>query len=233
MVSLTVAERVPNSPFLNESWYVVFGTGGSTFTAAFASVASVVAPIMATGASYAAIYPAGSVATGTYSIYGYIVKGSTGTHTVGPTIKIRNSEIADPAKTIYDILRNNVGSSYSSTLFSTGWYSDNARYPQVTVTRTSRTDMTGSLFDVFRDHEDTIYVDTWVSKRAFGAGQKNAWTLLDDEVKRIINANRKAPSAKLRHMQITRSQDLSEIEDNRKVFRTRHSVRTRWDETLS
>ena len=56
---------------------------------------------------------------------------------------------------------------------------------------------------------------------------------MDNEVKRILNANRIAPSSKVRHMQIVRSQELNEIADNRKVFRTRHTVRLRWDETIS
>lgn len=229
-----VHERIPNSPFLNESFYIVFSFPGlATFTNAVCSVASVISPIAASGASYIAFYPAGTVATGIYTIYGHMVKASTGTHVVGPTIQIRNSDIADPAKILYDILKNNIGSTYSSTAFSTGWYSDSVRYPQVTVTRSRRSDDTMNLFDTFRAHEDTLHVDTWVSNRAFAVGVKNARTLLDDEVKRIINSQRKAPSTKLRHMQITDSQDLSEIDDNRKMFRTRHSVRIKWDESIS
>src|SRR3990167_1469357 len=131
-----VHERVPTSPFLNESFYIVYSFPGlATFTAAFASVASVIAPISATGASYAAFYQAGTVATGTYTIYGHMVKGSTGTHVVGPTIKIRNSDIADPVTTVYSLLKNNIGSTYSSTAFSTGWYEPTRTVPVVTVTR--------------------------------------------------------------------------------------------------
>lgn len=232
-MTFNIISRVPNSPFLNENWYVVFSTDGATFTGAFCTVASVVSPIRASGASYIAFYPAGTVATGTYTIYGFRVKGATGTFVNDKTIQIRNSEIADPAKTLYDILRNNVGSSYASVAFSTGWFSDTVNYPQVTVTRNRRTDETMNLFDTFREHEETLYVDTWITGRAFGVGVKNAHTLLDGEVKRIINSQRKAPSTKLRHMQIVDSQFLPEIEDRRKLFRTRHGIRVKWDESIA
>ena len=61
-------------------------------------------------------------------------------------------------------------------------------------------------------------------------GRRNA---LDNEVKRILNANRKAPSAKMRHLQIVNSQELNEITDNKKMFRTRHTLRIDWQETVS
>ena len=229
-----VRNRTPSSPFLNESWYVVFDFPGlATFTGAFASVASVIAPISATGASYAAFYQAGTVATGTYTIYGYLVKGSTGTHVVGPTIKIRNSDIADPVTTVYSLLKNNVGSTYASTLFTTGWYDPTRTVPTVTVTRGRWTDETGNLFDSFREHEDTVFVDTWVPNRAFGQGLKAARNSLDNEVKRIINANRKSPSAKIHHMKIVNAQELNEISDSRKMFRTRHTLRVNWEESIA
>ena len=229
-----VHERIPNSPFLNENFYVVFSFPGlASFTNAVCSVASVISPISASGASFIAFYPAGTVATGIYTIYGHMVKGSTGTHVVGPTIQIRNSDIADPVITVYSLIKNNIGSTYSSTAFSTGWYDPTRTVPVVTVTRGRWTDDTANLFDTFREHEDTVYVDTWVPNRAFGRGLKSARNALDNEVKRIINANRKAPSAKIRHLQIVNSQELNEITDNRKMFRTRHSVRIKWDETVS
>ena len=232
-MTFNVISKVPNSPFLNENWYVVVSTDGATFTGAFCSVASVVSPIRASGASYIAFYPAGTVATGTYAIYGFLVKGNTGTFTNSPSITIRNSDIADPVTTIYSILKNNVGSTYSSTLFTTGWYDPQRTMPTVTVTRGRWTDDTANLFDTFREHEDTVYVDTWVPNRVFGQGLKAARNALDNEVKRILNANRKAPSAKIRHLQIVNSQELNEITDNRKMFRTRHSLRVLWQETVS
>ena len=234
MTEIIPVSRVPNSPYLNQDFYVVFSTSAiSTFTAAFCTVASVVSQIVSSGGSFVSMYPAGSVATGTWTVKAYIVKGTAGSFHHTTTIQIRNSDIADPAKIVYDILRSNVGTSYASTAFSTGWYSHKVRYPQVTVTRDGWDDTTGNLADTMRRHEDRLFVDTWVSNRAFGSGIKNARNLLDNEVKRILNANRIAPSSKIRHMQIVRSQELNEVADNRKVFRTRHTVRLRWDETIS
>jgi len=233
MVTVTIASIVPNSPRLNEDFYIVFGFAGSTFTGAFASIGSVVAPIKASGASFAAIYPAGSVATGTYSIYAFYATASDGSFANNKTIQIRNSDIAEPQKTIYTLIKDNLGSSYASTLVTTGWYSLDATPPQVTVTTLSRETRGKNLYDTWRDNEDRVYVDTWISARAFGVGMKAARALLDGEIKRIVNANRKAYSTKWRHMEILRSEPLDEISDNRKFFRTRHTVRIRWDETLS
>ena len=232
-MTFNMVSRIPTSPFLNESFYLVWSRDGATFTGAFSSVGSVVSPIRASGASYISFYPAGTVATGTYAIYGFLVKGNTGTFTNSPSITIRNSDIADPVTTIYSLLKNNVGSTYSSTLFTTGWYDPQRTMPTVTVTRGRWTDDTANLFDTFREHEDTVYVDTWVPNRVFGQGLKAARNALDNEVKRILNANRKAPSAKIRHLQIVNSQELNEITDNRKMFRTRHSLRVLWQETVS
>src|SRR3990167_9785666 len=237
-MTFNVISKVPNSPFLNENWYVVISTDGATFTGAFCSVASVVSPIRASGASYIAFYPAGTVATGTYAIYAFRVKGATGTFTNDHSVQIRNSDIADPVTTVYSLLKNNVGSTYSSTLFTTGWYDPQRTMPTITVTRGRWTDDTANLFDTYREHEDTIYVDTWVLHKkgsnemgfASTKGRRNA---LDNEVKRIINANRKAPSAKMRHLQIVNSQELNEIADNRKMFRTMHTLRIKWDETIA
>src|SRR5437870_9457342 len=115
-------EVVPASPFLNHYWYCVFAFPGlATFTAAFASVGSVISPIMASGASYIAFYTAGSVPVGTYNIYAAMVKGSTGTSLTGKSITIQDSEIADPAATIYALIKNNLGGSFASTLVTTGW----------------------------------------------------------------------------------------------------------------
>ena len=232
-MTFNMVSRIPNSPFLNESFYLVWSRDGATFTGAFSSVGSVVSPIRASGASYISFYPAGTVATGTYAIYGFLVKGNTGTFTNSPSITIRNSDIADPVTTVYSILKNNVGATYSSTLFTTGWYDPQRTMPTVTVTRGRWTDDTANLFDTYREHEDTVYVDTWIPNRVFGQGLKAARNALDNEVKRILNANRKAPSAKMRHLQIVNAQELNEITDNRKMFRTRHSVRIKWDETVS
>ena len=232
-MTFNMVSRIPNSPFLNESFYLVWSRDGATFTGAFSSVGSVVSPIRASGASYISFYPAGTVATGTYAIYGFLVKGNTGTFTNSPSITIRNSDIADPVTTVYSILKNNVGATYSSTLFTTGWYDPQRTMPTVTVTRGRWTDDTANLFDTYREHEDTVYVDTWIPNRVFGQGLKAARNALDNEVKRIINANRKAPSAKMRHLQIVNSQELNEITDNRKMFRTRHTLRIDWQETVS
>ena len=232
-MTFSMVSRVPNSPFLNENFYLVWSRDGATFTGAFSSVGSVVSPIRASGASYISFYPAGTVATGTYAIYGFLVKGNTGTFTNSPSITIRNSDIADPVTTVYSLLKNNVGSTYSSTLFTTGWYDPQRTMPTVTVTRGRWTDDTANLFDTYREHEDTVYVDTWIPNRVFGQGLKAARNALDNEVKRIINANRKAPSAKMRHLQIVNSQELNEITDNRKMFRTRHTLRIDWQETVS
>src|SRR3990172_6651897 len=232
-MTFNMVSRVPNSPFLNENFYLVWSRDGATFTGAFSSVGSVVSPIRASGASYISFYPAGTVATGTYAIYGFLVKENTGTFTNSPSITIKNSDIADPVTTVYSILKNNIGSTYSSTLFTTGWYDPQRTMPTVTVTRGRWTDETANLFDTYREHEDTVYVDTWVPNRVFGQGLKAARNALDNEVKRIINANRKAPSAKMRHLQIVNSQELNEITDNRKMFRTRHSLRILWQETVS
>ena len=232
-MTFNMVSRVPNSPFLNENFYLVWSRDGATFTGAFSSVGSVVSPIRASGASYISFYPAGTVATGTYAIYGFLVKGNTGTFTNSPSITIRNSDIADPVTTVYSILKNNVGTTYSSTLFTTGWYDPQRTMPTVTITRGRWTDDTANLFDTYREHEDTVYVDVWVPNRVFGRGMKSARNALDNEVKRILNANRKAPSAKMRHLQIVNSQELNEITDNRKMFRTRHTLRIKWDETVS
>ena len=232
-MTFNLVSRVPNSPFLNENFYLVWSRDGATFTGAFSSVGSVVSPIRASGASYISFYPAGTVATGTYAIYGFLVKGNTGTFTNSPSITIRNSDIADPVTTVYSLLKNNVGATYSSTLFTTGWYDPTRTMPTITVTRGRWTDNTANLFDTFREHEDTVYVDTWVPNRAFGRGLKSARNALDNEVKRIINANRKAPSAKIHHLQIVNAQELNEITDNRKMFRTRHTLRLEWNETIS
>ena len=232
-MTFNMVSRIPNSPFLNENFYLVWSRDGATFTGAFSSVGSVVSPIRASGASYISFYPAGTVATGTYAIYGFLVKGNTGTFTNSPSITIRNSDIADPVTTVYSILKNNVGATYSSTLFTTGWYDPQRTMPTVTVTRGRWTDDTANLFDTYREHEDTVYVDTWIPNRVFGQGLKAARNALDNEVKRIINANRKAPSAKMRHLQIVNSQELNEITDNRKMFRTRHTLRIDWQETVS
>src|SRR3990167_5569559 len=102
MPSIYIRERIPNSPFVNQNFYVVFEIT-STFTGAFCSIGSTIAPIALTGGSYAAVYPSGTVATGTYAIYGFVVAGSTGSFVNDKNITIRNSEIADPAKTVYDI----------------------------------------------------------------------------------------------------------------------------------
>jgi len=238
-MTFNLVSRIPDSPFLNENWYLVWGTDGATFTGAFSSVGSVVAPIRASGASYISFYPAGSVATGTYAIYGFHVKGNTGTFTNSPSITIRNSDIAEPVATVYSIIKNNIGSTYATALVTTGWYDRTATRPQITVTSARRTDETFNLNDTFRLHEETVYVDTWVGTRDTGASlfgttsKKRSRKLLDDEVKRIINANRKAPSAKLRHMQIVDAQPLDEVTDNRRMFRTRMTVRIAWDETVS
>ena len=232
-MTFNMVSRIPNSPFLNENFYLVWSRDGATFTGAFSSVGSVVSPIRASGASYISFYPAGTVATGTYAIYGFLVKGNTGTFTNSPSITIKNSDIADPVTTVYSILKNNVGSTYSSTLFTTGWYDPQRTMPTVTVTRGRWTDDTANLFDTYREHEDTVYIDTWVPNRVFGQGLKSARNAIDNEVKRIINANRKAPSAKIRHWKITNSQELNEITDNRKMFRTRHTLRIDWQETVS
>lgn len=240
MVVITPESRVPNQPFLNQNFYVVFSFNYSTFTGAFCSIASVVAPIKASGSSFVAIYPAGSVATGTWPLYAYAVKATTaGSYDSSKTIKIRNSEIADPAKTLYDTLRNNVGTTYASTNFSTGWYSATSSKPQVTVTRGGRTDETWNVGDTFRRHDETLYVDTWVPDNSpasafFGAtGYKNALTLLDDEVKRIINSTRFTQGTKLWHAQIVRSMPLDEVTDPRRIFRTRHTVRIIWGESIA
>lgn len=237
-MTFNMISRVPNSPFLNENFYLVWSRDGATFTGAFSSVGSVISPIKASGASYISFYPAGSVATGVYAIYGFLVKGNTGTFTNSPSITIRNSDIADPVTTVYSLLKNNIGSTYSSTLFTTGWYDPTRTMPTITVTRGRWTDDTANLFDTCREHEDAIYVDTWVPDKKGSStmgftsvkGRRNA---LDNEVKRIINANRKAPSAKIRHLQIVNSQELNEITDNRKMFRTRHVLRLKWQETVS
>jgi len=236
-----IHERIPASPKLNESFYVVFSTPGlATFTGGFATIASVVSPISATGASYAAFYTAGSVPVGSWNIMGFVVKGATGTFVTGTNITIQDSEIAEPVVTVYNLIKNNLAGTYASTLVSTGWYSSDATKPIITVTTARRTDETFNLNDTFRQHIETVYVDTWIAgTRDTGAtlfgtsSRKRARRLLDDEVKRIINANRKAPSNKIRHLMIQDSQPLDEISDNRKVFRTRHTIRLKWDETIS
>ena len=232
-------EIVPTSPFLNQNFYLVWSFPGlATFTAAFASVASVVSPILASGASYISFYTAGSVPVGTFNISAYMVKGATGTFYTGTNIIIQDSEIAEHVATVYSIIKNNLGGTYASTLVTTGWYNRQLTRPQITVTSNTRTDDTWNLSDTFRRHEETVYVDTWVTSRQLGASMfgstslKRQRKLLDDEVKRIVNANRKAPSAKIRHMMIANSQPLDEVDDARKVFRTRHSLRLIWDETL-
>ena len=233
MVAMNFVSRQPNSPFLNEAFYVVWGFGGATFTGAYTSIASTVEQVIPSGASYVSLYRAGSVATGTWTVKGYVVKGTDGTFSHSATIQIRNSEIADPAKTVYDILKDNVGSSYAAIRFSTGWYSHTLDVPQVTVTRDSRSDETWNLGDTMRRHEESLAVDAWSTGTAFGqTSDKHTHTLLNDEVKRIINANRFEPSTKLKHMQIARTQYLPEITDNRRIHRTRHSLRILWSETI-
>ena len=50
MVSITTVSRVPNSPFLNQPFYVVFAFGTlATVTGAFCSLGSVISPIRPTG----------------------------------------------------------------------------------------------------------------------------------------------------------------------------------------
>jgi hypothetical protein len=84
-----------------------------------------------------------------------------------------------------------------------------------------------------RRHEERLAVDAWSTGTAFGqTSDKHTHTLLNDEVKRIINANRFEPSTKLKHMQIARTQYLPEIADNRRIHRTRHSLRILWSETI-
>src|SRR3990167_5698599 len=234
MVSIAAISRVPNSPFLNEPFYVAFSLGStSSYTFAACSLASTMEQIVPSGASFIANFRAGSVATGTWPIKGYVVKGATGSFTHAGTIQIRNSEIAAPAKTVYDILKDNVGSSYAAIRFSTGWYSHTLDVPQVTVTREARSDETWNLGDTMRRHEESLAVDAWSTGTAFGQmSDKHTHTLLNDEVKRIINANRFEPSTKLKHMQIARTQYLPEITDNRRIHRTRHSLRILWSETI-
>ena len=137
-------------------------------------------------------------------------------------------------------MRNNVGSTYSSTVFSTQWYNAAVAYPQVTVGRGGWTTRSGNTGDTQRQHVVTLYVDTWITatrapaSSMFGAtGYKHSLQLLDQEVKRIIDSQNKAPSSKLVHMMITNSVPLDEITDARKVFRTRHSVRVFWSETIA
>ena len=235
-----IHERIPNSPYLNQNFYIVFSFPGvATFTNAFSSLGSVIAPIAASGGSFIAFYAAGTVPVGTYAIYAYMVKGATGTFVNDKSITIQDSEIAEPVTTIYSLIKNNLGGTYASTLVSTGWYNRTKTIPQVTVTTARRTDESFNLNDTFRRHEETIYVDTWIAGREKGASLfgstslKRQRKLLDDEVKRIINANRKAPSSKIRHVQFVDSQPLDEVEDERKVFRTRHTLRVKWDESIS
>src|SRR3990170_3568129 len=113
--------RVPNSPYLNQNFYVDFSFPGvATLTGAYCSVASVISPISASGASYIAFYTAGSVPVGTYAIYAYMVKGATGTFVNDVSITIQDSEIAEPVTTVYSLIRNNLAATYASTLVSTG-----------------------------------------------------------------------------------------------------------------
>src|SRR5438876_6460398 len=109
-----IHERVPNSPYLNQSFYVSFSFPGlATFTAAYCTVASVVSPILATGASYAAFYMAGSVPVGVWNISAHMVKGATGTFVTGTQISIQDSEIAEPVATIYSLIKNNLAATYA------------------------------------------------------------------------------------------------------------------------
>jgi len=240
MPALNFLWTVPYQPFLNQPFYTAWGIGSaSSFTGAYCSIGSTISIIRASGSSFVAMYPAGTVATGTWTVKGYLVSGSTGTYSHSGSIKVRDSTIADPAKTLYDILRNNVGSTYSTTLFSTQWYNASSAKPQVTVARGGWTTAIGNAFDTQRRHAVTLHVDTWIGDRGpasppFGAtGFKHALQLLDAEVKRIIDANNKAPSAKLTHMMITNSVPLDEVEDARRIFRTRHTVRLFWEETIA
>ncbi len=235
-----IHERVPASPYLNQNAYIVISMPGlATFTGGYVSVASVISPIQASGASYVAFYTAGSIPVGTWDIKAFVVKGAMGTFTNGVNITIQDSEIAEPVATIYSLIKNNLGGSFASTLVTTGWYDTNVQRPQISVTRNRWTDMSGNLFDTFRQHEEEIYIDTWVSGRDTGTSQfgttsiKRARKLLDDEVKRIVNANRKAPSSKLRWMILRGSQVRDEVTQQRKVMRTTHTLRLLWDETIS
>ena len=149
------------------------------------------------------------------------------------------SPTSDPTHILYYLLRQNVGATYASTLFSTGWYNSASNKPFVTVTRASRTDMSFGVGDTYRKYEDLINVDTWVPDNSpasafFNAsGYKNSLTLLDAEVKRIINAGRFTLGPDLWHVQIVRSVPLDEVEDARRIFRTRHTVRVLWGEDIS
>src|SRR2546430_1009566 len=130
-----LSSKIPNSPLLNQNFYLVWNTNGATFTGAFSSVGSVISPIRASGGSYISFYPAGSVPPGTYAPYGFVVKGATGTFVIGSSITIQDSEIAEPVATIYALIKNNLGATFSSCLITTGWYDTNVSRPQVSVTR--------------------------------------------------------------------------------------------------
>ena len=236
-IPISSVSIVPASPYENQDFYVVFGFGAtySTVTGAFCSIGSYIAPIKASGASYAAIFPGGSVPAGSYAIYGFAVSGSVGRFTNSRSITIQASEIADITVTVYNLIRNNIAATYSSTLVSTGWYSTSHVLPQITVTRAGGAHKSKNLSDTYKEHDEDIHIDSWVGSRAFGAGLKRAKYLLDAEVKRIINANRKDPSTKVRHLELYKSDPMDEVErtDNRRIFRTRHTVIAHWVETVS
>ena len=145
----------------------------------------------------------------------------------------------DPAKVVYYRLKQDVGSTYSSTVFSTGWYSSSSTKPFVTVTRGPRREMTFNVGDTFRKYEETVYVDTWVPDNSpasayFGAtGYKHALTLLDWEVRRILNDARFTMGPRFWHTMVVNAAPLDEVEDNRRIFRTRFTVRILWGETIA
>src|SRR5207247_6178528 len=174
-----------------------------------------------------------------WDIKAFVVKGATGTFVNGTNITIQDSEIAEPVATIYALIKNNLGGSFASTLVTTGWYNTNSQRPQITITAAKTSDKTSNLFDTFRQHEDQIYIDTWVSSRDTGASQfgttsiKRARKLLDNEVKRIVNANRKNPSNKIRWMILDNGVPMDEVTSPRKVMRTRHTLYLVWDETIA
>jgi hypothetical protein len=147
-------------------------------------------------------------------------------------IDYESEERRDVVLMVLDQLRNNMRTSLASTTITTTWYNQDSSRPQVTVGQGPDTIDPLTIGDTARRHLSTVYVDTWIGSRAFGGGMKRARYLLDDEVQNVIDTNRKDPESPYRWMHVTAALPLDEITDERRVFRTRHTVVVEWYEDL-
>jgi hypothetical protein len=163
----------------------------------------------------------------------YAQAGGLSAEHTSATFTVEDTNITDPSVTLYNIIKDNLAGDFTVCKVSTAWYNERFTEPQIVVGHIGTPDKVKTIHDTLREHKSIYYIDTWVTGTiGSDTSVKKSRYRLDNEIKRIIRANKDDPSEKIRRLRIEFSEPLDEITKEKKIFRTRHRVLVHWFENI-